>query len=91
MRRTLDENEAILDDVNSTPSAIARAEKRIEDALSVIERSVADYGMINLRTDGEKVLMAQRLERARAKKTRWDIHRFEPDASGRLRYQSKRH
>lgn len=40
------------------------------------ERIVTVYGMINLRTDGDKVIIAQKLERARGKQT-WDIHQFE--------------
>jgi len=39
------------------------------------ERVVTVYGMINLRTDGEKVIIAQKLERPRGKQT-WDIHQF---------------
>lgn len=40
------------------------------------ERIVTVYGMINLRTDGDKVIIAQKLERPRGKQT-WDIHQFE--------------
>ena len=64
---------------------------RHAEALTVIERSVANYGMINLRTDGVNVLSAQRLEKARSKKARWDVHMFEPDQNNRLKYVSKRH
>ena len=40
------------------------------------ERVVTVYGMINVRTDGEKVIIAQKLESA-AKGRNWDIHRME--------------
>ena len=40
------------------------------------ERVVTVYGMINVRTDGEKVVIAQKLESA-AKGRNWDIHRME--------------
>jgi beta-lactamase superfamily II metal-dependent hydrolase len=40
------------------------------------ERLVTVYGMINLRSDGEKVIIAQKLER-RASGRDWDIHPLE--------------
>lgn len=40
------------------------------------ERIVTVYGMINLRTNGQKVIIAQKLERPRGIQT-WDIHQFE--------------
>jgi beta-lactamase superfamily II metal-dependent hydrolase len=42
------------------------------------ERVVVVYGMINVRTDGEKVIVAQKLERKRAGRN-WDIHKLEWD------------
>lgn len=42
------------------------------------ERIVTVYGMINVRTDGEKVIIAQKLERPAAGKN-WDIHKLEWD------------
>jgi hypothetical protein len=45
--------------------------------------------MINVRTDGEKVIIAQKLERPRdLTSEKWDIHRLEPGNDG-LEYQSK--
>ncbi|KRB57910.1 hypothetical protein [Flavobacterium sp. Root186] len=44
------------------------------------ERLVTTYGMINLRTDGEKAIMAQKLE-VRAPRGEWDIHKFIYDSS----------
>lgn len=40
------------------------------------ERVVIVYGMINVRTDGEKVIVAQKLERKAAGRD-WDIHKLE--------------
>ncbi len=91
VRDTLKLNEAILNDPDASSAAKTKAEKAIQDALKKIERSVANYGMINLRTDGKNVLMAQRLETERSKKHRWDIHLLEPDQNKRLKYVTKKH
>ncbi|CTQ56628.1 ComEC family competence protein [Roseibium album] len=91
LRKTLQENEAVLADITATAAKKKKAQENIDKALRVIERSVANYGMINLRTDGVNILMAQRLERDRSKSKRWDIHLLEPDQNGRLRYKKKRH
>ena len=40
------------------------------------ERVVTVYGMINVRTDGEKAIIAQKLEKPASRKN-WDIHRLE--------------
>lgn len=40
------------------------------------ERAITVYGMINVRTDGEKVIVAQKLERPAAGRG-WDIHKLE--------------
>lgn len=50
--------------------------KEIDTLLSAKERVVATYGMITLRTDGERVLMAQKLERPRAGGVEFDMHWF---------------
>ena len=60
--------------------------ERLDEHLTVIERSVANYGMINVRTDGNRLIVAQRLERQRSKSKRWDIYLFESDDRGRLHY-----
>jgi hypothetical protein len=44
------------------------------------ERAVTVYGMINVRTDGEKVIVAQKLERP-ADNRGWDIHALEWNAA----------
>lgn len=38
------------------------------------DRNVAVYGMITLRTDGEKVVLAQKLEAPAGNDNKWDIH-----------------
>jgi len=64
--------------------------KEVRDLLKdKLDRSVEVYGMITLRTDGQKVVLAQRLEKTRSKASKWDIHRLEPDAQGRLVYVIK--
>jgi hypothetical protein len=80
---------ALLGDEGVSESEKQKAKKRVEKFLDQLERSVARYGMINLRSDGTNVLMAQKLEKPRSKGSKWDLHRFEPDASGALHYLSK--
>lgn len=71
-----------------TPEKRAKAEKAYLMALDELERSVATYGMITVRTDGTRMVVAQMLERVKESK-RWDIHRFERDGDGELHYVSK--
>lgn len=52
-----------------------------------IDRSVAVYGAIQLRTDGKNVVLAQKLERPRGK-TRWEIYPL-VSRGGALRYESE--
>lgn len=59
------------------------------DKVVDLDRSVAVYGMINVRTDGTKVIIAQKLEQPRSfTSEKWDIHKLEPGENG-LEYQSK--
>jgi len=53
-----------------------------------LERAVTVYGMINLRTDGERVLLAQKLERLGSRGKEWDIHLLEPGPDGSLQHKS---
>lgn len=52
-----------------------------------IDRSVAVYGAIHLRTDGRHVVLAHKLERPRGKK-KWDIYSL-VNRGGVLQYESK--
>lgn len=51
---------------------------------STLERNVAVYGMINLRTDGKKVMFAQKKEQKDAGYIYWLL---EPNAQGELEYK----
>ncbi len=84
LREKLDKEYAVKDSDNSTQAEKDKAEQNINKHLQIIERSVANYGMINVRTDGSKMIVAQRLERKRKKSERWDIYKFESDERGRL-------
>jgi len=66
-----------------------RAQKNVDKLLAEIERSVAVYGAINLRSDGSKVVMAQKVESPSRVSGQWDTYLLEPDAAGVLRYRSK--
>ena len=56
----------------------ARKEKKeaefINNLMGQLDRSVAVYGMITLRTDGRSILMAQKLEQQRGAGDKWDLH-----------------
>jgi len=86
-RRFLDLQQAVED--AETEAEKRRARKRFEQAVAELDRSVAVYGMISMRTDGHKVLFAQKLERPRSKSQKWDLHVLEPGPDGRLRYVSE--
>ena len=77
----------------TTPAEIQAKAKRVErfkDELDKqLDRSVATYGAVNVVTDGKKVVIAQKLERARSKRKMWDVYRLEAEGNGPLRYQSK--
>jgi hypothetical protein len=60
----------------------------IEELIQELGRSVAVYGMITLRTDGEQVLMAQKLEQPGSGGRKWDLHLLGPGEDGRLCYES---
>lgn len=60
-------------------------QKKLDGLLNKAERNVAVYGLITLRTDGERVLIAQKLERERsATKEAFDLQWLEPDEEGVL-------
>jgi hypothetical protein len=53
-----------------------------------MKRRVAVYGTIQLRSDGHRVVLAQKLERPRGS-TQWDLYRLEPQGTqGPLRHLS---
>jgi hypothetical protein len=66
--------------------------KEYEELLNNIERSIAVFGAINVRTDGRNVVVAQKLEtprRSGRKTIKWDIYCLESQDNGPLIYQSK--
>jgi beta-lactamase superfamily II metal-dependent hydrolase len=86
LRKDIDKLSAILHDDAATQAQKQKANKKLDEKLEIIQRSVANYGMINVRTDGDRMIIAQRLERQRSKSKRWDIYKFETDQRGRLHY-----
>ena len=54
---------------------VKMSELKNKDDENAKERVVTVYGMINVRTDGERVIIAQKLERYDGKKN-WDIHKL---------------
>jgi beta-lactamase superfamily II metal-dependent hydrolase len=60
--------------------------KKLDEVVQQLERSIAIYGMINLRTDGNKAIVAQKLEKPISNTKKWDIYQLEPGPDGRLRY-----
>jgi beta-lactamase superfamily II metal-dependent hydrolase len=66
-----------------------QAQKALDRLMDKIDRSVAVYGAINLRTDGRRVVMAQKLERPSASGSKWDIYPLVRDENGALVYRSK--
>jgi beta-lactamase superfamily II metal-dependent hydrolase len=69
--------------------AKAEYDKVIRNITGKLDRSIAVYGAINLRTDGNRIVMAQRLERASSRRKKWDIYLLEEDKSGTLQFKSK--
>lgn len=69
---------------------LLRAQKNLEELRDKIGRSIATYGAINVRTDGDKVVIAYKLERIGEKDKEWDIYKLERDeASDELHFISK--
>ncbi len=56
---------------------IAKFEEEIAKRRRELERAIAVYGLINVSTDGEKLLVAQKLESPRGNGQKWDLHTFE--------------
>lgn len=72
----------------TTAQATAKASVALEKMKrTVLARGVEVYGAINLRTDGQNVVMAYRKEKLKAG---WDIYCLEPDKTGQLTYVPSR-
>jgi beta-lactamase superfamily II metal-dependent hydrolase len=71
--------------IASAPTEESKSKYELElKKLLSPERTVSVYGMINVRTDGNRVVIAQKLEKKAGNKTAWDIHQLEPDSNGVL-------
>jgi len=70
-------------------AAKQKAEDEFNKLVRTIERSIAVYGAINLRTDGTNVILAQKIEAPRRKDNEWDIYVLECQPDGRLQFVSK--
>lgn len=88
LRKQIKELARQLDEAETETEKVA-IRKKLDELLSQLERSIAVYGMINLRTDGNKAIFAQKLEQPRSKAEKWDIQQLEPGPDGRLRYVSQ--
>ncbi|MBA3563113.1 MAG: MBL fold metallo-hydrolase [Gammaproteobacteria bacterium] len=59
----------------------------------LLERNVTVYGSINLRTDGQRTIMAYKLERERRYANaleKWDIYRLEAEGNGPVVYKPEK-
>lgn len=72
----------------TTPEAREKALAAFEKLVSTIQRSIGTYGAVNVRTDGQRVVIAYKIEMARNKDRQWDIYKLEPE-DGVLRFLSK--
>jgi len=69
----------------SAPDLTVEEKKKMNSKLDEIKdrmlnRIVAVYGAINLRTDGQRALLCQKLEEKNPQGEEWDIYLLEPDA-----------
>ncbi|MGB7210600.1 MAG: hypothetical protein WBD27_18235 [Pyrinomonadaceae bacterium] len=73
-----------------TPQEKEQLQKRKDELYLKLGRTIETFGMINVRTDGKKVIIAQKLEQ-KADRGLWDIHCLEPDSlnNGVLKYKAE--
>jgi beta-lactamase superfamily II metal-dependent hydrolase len=73
-----------------TPAQEKKVNASIANLKKSLERSVAVFGAINLRTDGTRAVVAFKIERPRDAKSQWDIYKFDRAiAAGELTFISK--
>ena len=73
-----------------TPAAEKKVNASIANLKKNLERSVAVFGAINLRTDGTRAVVAQKIEKPRNPRTAWDIYKFDRETdAGELTFISK--
>ncbi len=63
------------------PAKRKKLQDDVNTFLDSVERTVAVYGVISIRTDGEKVVICQKLDRPNQQGLKWDIHKLEYDES----------
>ena len=85
-----DEIDKIVELLQNTANPVneEKLKKMKDDLKKQIQRTVTVYGLINLRTDGEKAVIAQRLE-AEADRGDWDYAMLKPNSNGIMEYVSK--
>jgi beta-lactamase superfamily II metal-dependent hydrolase len=71
-----------------TADAKQKALDAFEKLVQTIQRSIGTYGAVNVRTDGECVVIAYKIEMNTRKDKIWDIYTLEPEG-GVLRFKSK--
>ena len=59
-------------------------QKKIDKKVAELQRNIAVYGMITVRTDGERIIIAQKKER---KSSGFQIFKISPDKNGELAYE----
>jgi beta-lactamase superfamily II metal-dependent hydrolase len=65
-----------------------KAMDSFEKLVKTIQRSIGTYGAVNVRTDGDRVVIAYKIEMTTRKDKIWDIYTLEPEG-GVLRFKSK--
>jgi beta-lactamase superfamily II metal-dependent hydrolase len=65
-----------------------KAVDAFEKLVKTIQRSIGTYGAVNVRTDGERVVIAYKIETVTRKDKMWDIYKLEPE-DGVLKFKSK--
>lgn len=90
-REAIRQAAAALEQANLSGNAnkISAAQKVFDKLLEQIERSVAVFGAINLRTDGERVIFAYKIERPKNNSQQWDIYELQRDGADNLVFTSK--
>jgi beta-lactamase superfamily II metal-dependent hydrolase len=83
------EMEKCVETEGMTPEQIDKARVAREEIYKKVGRSIAVYGAINLRTDGNNVVVAQRIEEPRGNDKEWDIYTLKRQPDGGLQYESK--
>tara|TARA_R110002020_G_scaffold91560_3_gene222470 strand:+ start:87471 stop:88979 length:1509 start_codon:yes stop_codon:yes gene_type:complete len=83
--REITELEIEMEKATSTARKDALNNKIKEKNDKLKERNVTVYGSINVRTDGRRCIIAQKLEKGGKSKV-WDIYRLEKDQTGQFRY-----